>query len=269
VERYHVELGLVLATQWALPELVVDAISRHHDDGDAGAACPPLVELVRTADAILALLASRPSVDAAALAAEPRVAPSERDAVARVLQRLPAFIASFEGELAVVAPRAKHAPGGGLDGVAALAGRVPLDCRGDVVAAWQQLRCAALAIAPQALAVALPVAVPEHLLVELRLESVPPLACWATTVRSWEQDGRHVALLRPFALGPGAQAAWLALCGGAAQAAENEPPLEDLYPPDPAERDAGARPGVLARMWSAVRREPAPRGPAPLARANR
>jgi putative nucleotidyltransferase with HDIG domain len=250
VERYHVELGLVLATEWRLPELVVDVLSRHHDDAHPGAVDARVVELVQAADAIVALLDAQASVDAAALSRLGRVRPGERDAVTRVLQELPAFMASFEGELALV-PSARRGP----EAPAPLAGGVPLECRGDVVAAFQQLRCDAVAIAPTGLVLALPISLPDHMLVEVRLESSPPLACWVTTRRSWSEGGRTRVLLQPFALSPAAHAAWLGLCGAPAQ----EPPtLEPLFPVEGAPAEAARQVGVLSRMWSAITREGGP-----------
>ncbi|HET7753647.1 MAG TPA: HDOD domain-containing protein [Anaeromyxobacteraceae bacterium] len=99
VDRYHVELGVVLAARWELPPIVADVVSLHHVGAGAvlGAAEPRLVELVAAADEVVKLLTDGASISPDDLAAIPRLTDAERDLVARTLERLPGFIDSFEG----------------------------------------------------------------------------------------------------------------------------------------------------------------------------
>jgi len=48
----------------------------------------------------------------------------------------------------------------------------------------------------------------ENTLVEIDMESVPPLKCWATAKLTWPEGGGHTVLVQPFALDKAAQAAW-------------------------------------------------------------
>ena len=52
-QEQHVELGLVLANRWELPEVYSEVISRHHE---APSEPSPMVELVRTVDDLVDLL---------------------------------------------------------------------------------------------------------------------------------------------------------------------------------------------------------------------
>jgi len=95
-ERYHVELGLLLAKRWQLPELFVDCISQHHQVSPAGryarqtiaiAAVDQLVDVLNggvplTTAVLAAVLAVPESTDHARLAAD--------------LAKAPSLIASFE-----------------------------------------------------------------------------------------------------------------------------------------------------------------------------
>ncbi|HUK65192.1 MAG TPA: HDOD domain-containing protein, partial [Anaeromyxobacteraceae bacterium] len=97
VERYHVELGLVLATRWKLPSLVSDVISLHHSDDCSSAESPAMVEVVAATDEVVALLADETWLSSEALGTVSALSAPECELVSRVLDRLPGFIASFEG----------------------------------------------------------------------------------------------------------------------------------------------------------------------------
>lgn len=99
VDRYHVELGLVLAARWELPAIVSDVISLHHAAARAGAAAadPRLLQLVMAADEVVALLQGRPDACREDLARLSLLTRGELDLVEGVLDRLPEFVASFEG----------------------------------------------------------------------------------------------------------------------------------------------------------------------------
>ena len=98
IERYHVELGLVLAARWELPQLVSDVISLHHQPDPVGAADTRFVEVIAAVDEVVALLNDRTWLTAEDLGVVSGLTALECDLVSRILDRLPTFIASFEGD---------------------------------------------------------------------------------------------------------------------------------------------------------------------------
>jgi putative nucleotidyltransferase with HDIG domain len=207
VERYHVELGLVLAARWELPPLVSDVISLHHSDDVRAAADPKLVALVKAMDHVVLLLDGRSWIEPHDLAPVTGLAAAERDVVVRVIDRLPGFIASFEGagdlphdEASLVAP-----------GEAPLVGPVPMDCAARIVVSRRELSYRASGIAAANLLVRGPAPVPENLLLAVHLDVKPELRFWATAKLSWPEAGGQTVLLQPFALNSEAQEAWRAL----------------------------------------------------------
>ncbi|MEW5738139.1 MAG: HDOD domain-containing protein [Myxococcota bacterium] len=96
VERYHVELGLVLAARWGLPEVVSDAISQHHASTPVGPFASQ-VELVAAGDVLVALLEAGVSVTEESLRVVSWLGTSEqRREVALAVADAPAVVASFE-----------------------------------------------------------------------------------------------------------------------------------------------------------------------------
>jgi HD-like signal output (HDOD) protein len=59
LERHPVAAGMAIAVEWNLPPLVAEVIALHHEGGGSPEA-RPLVDLVRTCDAVVALLATQP-----------------------------------------------------------------------------------------------------------------------------------------------------------------------------------------------------------------
>lgn len=263
IERYHVELGLVLAARWELPPLVADVLSRHHDADVSGAADPRLVELVQAADQIVRLLDERSFLGDDDLAAVPFLTAADRELVTRVLSRLPSFIASFEGVTTSLPP-----PGSPLveqpeeDG-AHVAGPVPLDFAAKVVLNRQEFAYRASGIAEKNLIVRGPAALPENLLLSVEIESEPRLRCWAVAKLAWPDAGGYRVLLQPFALDGDAQRAWRALldsrlarCGPLAE------PVWAVAQEIAIEVEPAAPVAPVARVW-AVAAKPTPPPPAP------
>jgi putative nucleotidyltransferase with HDIG domain len=204
-ERFHVELGLVLAAQWRLPPLVSDVISLHHGDPSA-AADARMVEIVAATDEVLGLLSDHIWLTAEELGTVKSLAPAECELVSRVVDRLPDFVASFEVGAAAPSPSqsliAAEAP------EAFAAGPTSVSFPVDVVVNRNKVRYAATAIAPKNLVVRGTAPLPENVLMELSLGSLPPLTCWGTAKLSWSDKGAYAVLLQPFAMSAGAQAAW-------------------------------------------------------------
>ncbi len=207
IERYHVELGLVLAAQWELPENVSDAMSLHHGDA-SGAGAPAMVELMKAIDQVVALLGESAWLGPEDLAASaPAIAPAERETVARVLDRIPTFIASFEGDGTSAAagasslieePSQDHF----------MAGPTPVKFPVTVTVNRAAREYQALGIATNNLMVTGKTPIPENVLVEMRLASAPPLTCWGTAKLSWPEGDGYTVLLQPFALNGPSQVIW-------------------------------------------------------------
>ncbi len=208
VERYHVELGLVLATQWQLPQLISDVISLHHADDRSGAESPAMVELMATADEVVALLADRSWITAEDLGAISSLDASECELTARVLEKLPGFIAAFEGASPVGAHEASAIEAKAPGGLALAPKAVDLP----VAVTVNRIACAyrATHIASSNLTVSGPAPLPENVLMEVKIgggES-PALTCWATAKLSWPEGGAFTVLLQPFALNGPSASAW-------------------------------------------------------------
>ncbi len=206
VKRYHIELGLVLAARWNLPPLISDVVSLHHSGAPQGAAEPAMVELVAAADEVVALLDVEAHLPPERLGALSALSERECKAVARVLERLPGFIASFEGaartglvEKSLVEPLAVDELMAGPTPV-----RFPVTVTVNrVVHAYQ-----AMGIASNNLMVWGEAPLPDNVLAELKLGCEPPLTCWGTAKLSWKDGEGHTVLLQPFALNGPAQTIW-------------------------------------------------------------
>jgi hypothetical protein len=59
VDRLHVEIGTLVGARWNLPELLVEVIAGHHQPTSSGDAAP-FIELVCTADEVVALMEDCP-----------------------------------------------------------------------------------------------------------------------------------------------------------------------------------------------------------------
>lgn len=208
VENFHVELGLVMAARWGLPQVIADAISLHHAAALPGAEDPALVELVAAVDEVTALLRSGIAVEATDL---PKARLLERDEhadVLRAVQHLPEFVASFETEEAwrpspesLVSPepqpRREGPPPPGVAAVLTLGSR--------------RVECRFIGIAPTHCMLAAPAALPENLLLGLEIASDPPIKGFASVKLAWPEGDGFSLLVQPYALPKEAQRAWSAM----------------------------------------------------------
>jgi len=206
VDRYHVELGLVLAAQWDLPQLVSDVISLHHSDGH-GAAEPRMVELVMATDEVVRLLGESISLTPEDLGASSLLTGPECELVSRVLGRLPAFIASFEGE-GPPTPAGRSLVEPELPREEGLAGPKPVTFPVEIAAGREKRVYTAMGMATNNLMVNGAAPLPENVLLQIELRSDPPLSCWASAKVSWPENGGHTVLLQPFALNGKAHEVW-------------------------------------------------------------
>jgi putative nucleotidyltransferase with HDIG domain len=216
VERYHVELGLVLAARWRLPQVVADVISLHHQDDLAGAAEQRMVELVQVGDEVMRLLTDRTWLTPEDLGAVAGLKAPECELVSRVVDRLPGFIASFEnGSAPTAGPQV-------IEPAAAeqfKSGPTPVDFPVTVTVSREARAYRATGIAASNLMIAGAAPLAENVLMELKLASDPPLTCWATAKLSWQEGQQHLVLVQPFALNGQAQDAWKGLVRKAVPAA--------------------------------------------------
>ena len=125
-ERVHVELGMVTATKWGLPELLQTLIVAHHRPEKAGAH-KAIVDIVRSADAVVTLLMTQPGISAEKLTAMAGLNQNEATRLAAAVPGIGAFVAGME-ELSAAVP--------GADVIsrvlAAVAPRAPVDRRREV-----------------------------------------------------------------------------------------------------------------------------------------
>jgi HD-like signal output (HDOD) protein len=97
IDSLHVELGLVTAERWRLPELFSEVISLHHTWDRPKSSHESKVELVIAADRICQMMLELPCVapeDMEGMGLER----NEREALARLIPELPALVASFEAQ---------------------------------------------------------------------------------------------------------------------------------------------------------------------------
>jgi putative nucleotidyltransferase with HDIG domain len=203
VERYHLELGLALAAQWALPQLVSDVISLHHAEDVSLAVEPRVVEVVAATDEVVRLLSDQIWLTPEDLGAVSSLTAQECELVARVLDRLPTFIASFETGKSI-------APAGNLVKPRSpdMSGPTPVSFPVTITVHREVREYRAMGIASHNLMISGASPLPENVLMEVKLGSTPPLTCWATAKLSWPEGEAHTVLLQPFALNGPAQEIW-------------------------------------------------------------
>jgi putative nucleotidyltransferase with HDIG domain len=207
MDRYHVELGVVMAARWDLPPVIADVISLHHSDEVTAASEPQIVKIVITVDQVIALLATHTRLGADELAEVEALSPHEREVLARAVEALPTFIASFEssevwkgdgrGNL-VAAPEPPKDVAGGK------APSYPVVLKlGEREHTFQLLgigatHCMVTGKAP----------IPENLLMELKVACDPPLRGYASVKLAWPEQGGWTLLVQPYGLTESAQARW-------------------------------------------------------------
>lgn len=93
-ERFHLELGLVLATSWGLTGELRDVVVEHHKDGSAS----PLIGRVALSDELVAILMAKPGMEPMELRQLLGISVPAADALAAGICALPEFIRAFEAE---------------------------------------------------------------------------------------------------------------------------------------------------------------------------
>lgn len=202
-DRYHVALGSTLAARWELPRVVADAIALHHVGAAEGSPSRAIVEVVRTVDPLVQLLAERAALGADEAAAIASLSDADVDALERAIQVLPGFVASFERDpgapdrdLLEPPPVPEVSADGAGPGVRLVVGGAAFEATG---------------FAPHQLFVRGPVPLPEGLLLEVEGRRPEPFTFHARVLLCWPDGERFGASLQPFALTGPALLHWNAL----------------------------------------------------------
>jgi len=215
VDRYHVELGVVMAARWDLPPVMADVISLHHADATSAAADRKLVDLVVAVDEVILMLGDRPSLSPEDLGAAAFLQGTEGEVVSRALTLLPSFIASFEtadawrgagAQSLVAAPPPKK-----RDGAPAPPSWPVILTVGGKPAAYRILGVASTHFMVNGAA-----PVPENLLLEMKVQCEPPLTGFASVKLAWPDQGGFTMLVQPYALSGAALDRWKEIVSSAA-----------------------------------------------------
>lgn len=209
VERFHVELGVVMAVRWDLPPLIADAISLHHAESIRGAADPRVLETVVAADQVTAALRERTHLEEQDLEETHLLDASEHGIVLRAVQALPQFIASFDSPEAARAappPTAVAAPPSPRrTGPPAPPFGVEL-AMGARKHAFQ-----ILGLANTHLMVSGPSPMPENILLAMEVKAPQAVKGFASVKLVWPENGAFTMLVQPYALAGEALDRWRAL----------------------------------------------------------
>lgn len=205
VERHHLVLGQRVAERWGLPPLVRCVVSAHHG---ADGACQDegLLETVKTSDRILARLGTTLDIARNDLASLPCVAPSEREPLARIVEKIPEFVAAFEApEARADGPRSLVAAAG-----AALApGERPASFGVTITMARRARKYTAVGIGAERLVIAGREPLPVSRLLEAQLACTRgPLHVWVLTGASRPDGDGFQVEVQPYALSADARSAW-------------------------------------------------------------
>ncbi|HVP68583.1 MAG TPA: HDOD domain-containing protein [Anaeromyxobacteraceae bacterium] len=213
IDRHHVALGAALATRWKLPPTLADIIGHHHEEGVSAGDGSGLLDVVRMSDAIVALLVARPGISSADLGGVPGLGKFvEREAVVRVIQKIPEFVDAFESNGAASAgpsPRIEP-PATTLDS----AGR-PVRFGVTVVQGRKSRQFTAHTIASNGLAMVGNEPLLDGRLHETTIHSQPgPLHIWSLARLSRRDGGSYHVEVHPFALSGVERGLWSQLALG-------------------------------------------------------
>jgi putative nucleotidyltransferase with HDIG domain len=215
VERYHVELGVVMAARWDLPPLLADVISLHHADATVAAADRALLDLVVAVDEVTLMLGDRTHLTPEDLGAAAYLHGNEGDLISQALTMLPSFVASFEspdawkgagGHTLVASPAPEK------KGAAPEPPRWPVT----LTVGGKPLAYRILGVASTHFMVNGATPVPENLLLEMKVACEPPLTSFASVKLAWPDQGGFTMLVQPYALSGDALARWKSIVSTAA-----------------------------------------------------
>ncbi len=187
-ERWHVQLGIAFAERHQLPRPIFEAIAFHHD-GSGPANASPLLRVVRSVDALVAVLVDGTDSGAAVDGAD--LTEQEAGRLARAIERMQDHVATLEQDPG-------PGPAGDTSGAALPALREP---RGEGVRLWLAGReYAAVGFAAHQLIVTGPAPLGEGALLEVEVLDRRRGPFHARVLTSWEDGERFGAILLPLGL---------------------------------------------------------------------
>jgi len=241
IDPYHVPLGMTLARRWKLPAVVGEVVEGHHGPPGASRQDTGLLAVVKASDQVVAVLTSETTVSECLLAAKaPLVDRDEREAVARIVEKIPEFVAALDptgGSSATSAHRdARRGPSRPVE-------EGPVTVRVTVTVGRRPHEFGSAEITPGRLVVLGDTALPENRLLEATVHSHPdPFGMWALTNPLGSVGDVHRSELQPFALDARTQKFWERLVADAQRASGTPGGSEKATDPDPRPR-APSTPG--------------------------
>ena len=203
VAKLQVQVGMVIAARWNLPEVIADVIAHHHEP--ANVAATPLTQLIKLVDRVIAILDRSPGTGVAALLELPEIATMERYALGAAAQEVGAQIASFSAASETTTAIADQARPEEEAWPVSFEVIVP---RHDAYAAST--------ISPNAFEMIGKDALAPGWLVEVTLGCMPaPIKLLANVKSSEPCPQGHRVVVAPFALGGDVKKQWLALLDSA------------------------------------------------------
>jgi HD-like signal output (HDOD) protein len=212
IDRFHIEVGLVVAVRWNLSRLLQDVITLHHAGPLEACENPELLSIIMAVDEIVEMAVGVANLnDGHLILIEGLRSLAERELMARTYPQCPELIASFEGTDPVhreVKPDTKTA----VEPPAP-----PKEAKGVDFKVIEQAHQAspfhAVGMGPTSLLVEGPLTLPLNRVVQLTLEAPGhPLKIWASPISCEPvEGGKHRTEFRPFALAGPAFDAWCAL----------------------------------------------------------
>jgi HD-like signal output (HDOD) protein len=213
VDRQHVAVGMATAAAWNLPSLVGEVIAGHHAaPGAVRCKDPGLLEVVKLADQVVALLLTRSRVTAADLARLDGLAADERAGVERVIENVPEFVSAFETPAAtafVGSPRVAL-PETTFRG----AGRKVSKLGVSVSVSRRPRLFQVSEVSPDGLVMSGEEPLPEDRLLEAKVYAQEPFTMWALIRLCGRVPGGFRVELAPFALSGAAKEAWEKMVAG-------------------------------------------------------
>ncbi len=207
MEAYHVELGLVMAAKWRLPDEVARVITEHHAP-PSSIARSAMSELVMAADFVVALLDSAPRIEAADLRDMPSLRDDrELDFVTRSALELPAVLSEYDADEGPL--RRKSEPQRvERDASTLTTPQVSVSLRAECKNTELRATC----LAANGVALSSPVRLSEQQVLPFSLETeLGPIEFFATITRCVKEKRAFLVEARPVALPTLAHERWQAL----------------------------------------------------------
>jgi putative nucleotidyltransferase with HDIG domain len=215
MEAYHVELGMVMAEKWDLPNMVADVIREHHYV--PGSITRDYVELVRVTDQVVLMMESSLIVERGQLDSIASLISVERDFIHELMPGLPGLVEGLDPQGG--APLPKMSLYMALDADAGDSGEDILnhiDMEATCRVFGDDTRCNLIGISPRRLQLLSTRMYAPQTVVQLIVDgSDGPFRMWCTLTSIRQQTRRHgvryVAEIRPFALTATAKLGWTQL----------------------------------------------------------